>query len=38
MGSSLDFAETSCAQPIRCTQLDKDPGIASSTDNGNADG
>ncbi|XP_026371926.3 zinc finger CW-type PWWP domain protein 1 isoform X3 [Ursus arctos] len=38
MGSSLDFAETSCAQPVRCTQLDKDPGIASSTDNGNADG
>ncbi|EPQ04547.1 Zinc finger CW-type PWWP domain protein 1 [Myotis brandtii] len=36
--SSLDFAETSCAQPIRHTQLDKEPGIASSTtDNDNAD-
>ncbi|KAF6357742.1 zinc finger CW-type and PWWP domain containing 1 [Rhinolophus ferrumequinum] len=31
--------ETSCAQPLRCTQLDKEPGIASSTtDNDNADG
>ncbi|XP_015420026.1 PREDICTED: zinc finger CW-type PWWP domain protein 1 isoform X1 [Myotis davidii] len=30
--------ETSCAQPIRHTQLDKEPGIASSTtDNDNAD-
>uniref|UniRef100_A0ABI7WDT0 Zinc finger CW-type and PWWP domain containing 1 n=1 Tax=Felis catus TaxID=9685 RepID=A0ABI7WDT0_FELCA len=38
MGSSLDFSETSCAQPIRRTQLDKEPGIASSTDNDNADG
>ncbi|XP_022356817.1 zinc finger CW-type PWWP domain protein 1 [Enhydra lutris kenyoni] len=38
MGSSLDFTETSCAQPLRCTQLDKEPGIASSTDNDNADG
>uniref|UniRef100_A0A8C0I0F8 Zinc finger CW-type and PWWP domain containing 1 n=1 Tax=Balaenoptera musculus TaxID=9771 RepID=A0A8C0I0F8_BALMU len=39
MESSLDFAETSCAQPTRCTQLDKEPGIASSTtDNNNADG
>uniref|UniRef100_A0A8C0KMT1 Zinc finger CW-type and PWWP domain containing 1 n=1 Tax=Canis lupus dingo TaxID=286419 RepID=A0A8C0KMT1_CANLU len=38
MGSSLDFAETSCAQPIRCTLLDKEPGIAASTDNDNADG
>ncbi|XP_059270518.1 zinc finger CW-type PWWP domain protein 1 isoform X2 [Mustela nigripes] len=38
MGSSLDFTETSCAQPIRCTQLDKEPGIASSTENDNADG
>uniref|UniRef100_A0A671DVL9 Zinc finger CW-type and PWWP domain containing 1 n=1 Tax=Rhinolophus ferrumequinum TaxID=59479 RepID=A0A671DVL9_RHIFE len=39
MESSLDFAETSCAQPLRCTQLDKEPGIASSTtDNDNADG
>ncbi|XP_058425136.1 zinc finger CW-type PWWP domain protein 1 isoform X1 [Diceros bicornis minor] len=39
MGSSLDFPEISCAQPIRCTQLDKEPGIASSTaDNDNADG
>ncbi|XP_029078155.1 zinc finger CW-type PWWP domain protein 1 isoform X1 [Monodon monoceros] len=39
MASSLDFAETSCAQPTRCTQLDKEPGIASSTtDNNNADG
>ena len=36
--SSLDFAETSCVQPIRCTQLDKEPGNASSTtDNDNAD-
>ncbi|XP_008525539.1 zinc finger CW-type PWWP domain protein 1 isoform X2 [Equus przewalskii] len=39
MGSSLDFTETSCAQSIRCTQLDKEPGIAvSTTDNDNADG
>ncbi|XP_026981749.1 zinc finger CW-type PWWP domain protein 1 isoform X1 [Sagmatias obliquidens] len=39
MESSLDFAETSCAQPTRCTQLDKEPGIASSTtDNNSADG
>uniref|UniRef100_A0A8C9DAI0 Zinc finger CW-type and PWWP domain containing 1 n=1 Tax=Panthera leo TaxID=9689 RepID=A0A8C9DAI0_PANLE len=38
MGSSLDFSETSCAQPIRRAQLDKEPGIASSTDNDNADG
>lgn len=38
MGSSLDFSEMSCAQPIRRTQLDKEPGIASSTDNDNADG
>ncbi|XP_074184433.1 zinc finger CW-type PWWP domain protein 1 isoform X2 [Rhinolophus sinicus] len=31
--------ETSCAKPLRCTQLDKEPGIASSTtDNDNADG
>ncbi|XP_072693319.1 zinc finger CW-type PWWP domain protein 1 isoform X7 [Canis lupus baileyi] len=30
--------ETSCAQPIRCTLLDKEPGIAASTDNDNADG
>lgn len=29
--------ETSCVQPIRCTQLDKEPAIASSTDNDNAD-
>ncbi|XP_019485485.1 PREDICTED: zinc finger CW-type PWWP domain protein 1 isoform X2 [Hipposideros armiger] len=38
MESSLDFTETSCAQPLRCTQLDKEPGIASTTDNDNADG
>uniref|UniRef100_A0A8C4MD45 Zinc finger CW-type and PWWP domain containing 1 n=1 Tax=Equus asinus asinus TaxID=83772 RepID=A0A8C4MD45_EQUAS len=39
MESSLDFTETSCAQSIRCTQLDKEPGIAvSTTDNDNADG
>uniref|UniRef100_A0A8C8Y329 Zinc finger CW-type and PWWP domain containing 1 n=1 Tax=Panthera leo TaxID=9689 RepID=A0A8C8Y329_PANLE len=38
LGSSLDFSETSCAQPIRRAQLDKEPGIASSTDNDNADG
>ncbi|XP_036266448.1 zinc finger CW-type PWWP domain protein 1 isoform X1 [Pipistrellus kuhlii] len=25
--------ETSCAQPIRCTQLDKEPGLSSTTDN-----
>ncbi|XP_077764120.1 zinc finger CW-type PWWP domain protein 1 isoform X9 [Canis aureus] len=30
--------KTSCAQPIRCTLLDKEPGIAASTDNDNADG
>ncbi|XP_036910837.1 zinc finger CW-type PWWP domain protein 1 [Sturnira hondurensis] len=30
--------ETSCVQPIRCTQLDKEPGNASfTTDNDNAD-
>uniref|UniRef100_A0A3S5ZP38 Zinc finger CW-type and PWWP domain containing 1 n=1 Tax=Bos taurus TaxID=9913 RepID=A0A3S5ZP38_BOVIN len=40
MESSLDFSETSCTQPTRCTQLDKEPGIASSntSDNNNADG
>lgn len=38
MESSLDFAETSSAQPTRCTQLDKEPGITSTTDNENADG
>uniref|UniRef100_A0A8C6DKN1 Zinc finger CW-type and PWWP domain containing 1 n=1 Tax=Moschus moschiferus TaxID=68415 RepID=A0A8C6DKN1_MOSMO len=38
--SSLDFSETCCTQPIRCTQLDKEPGIASSntSDNNSADG
>ncbi|KAI4531954.1 hypothetical protein MG293_018468 [Ovis ammon polii] len=40
MEYSLDFSETSCTQPTRCTQLDKEPGIASSntSDNNNADG
>ncbi|KAL0605455.1 Zinc finger CW-type PWWP domain protein 1 [Plecturocebus cupreus] len=39
MGSGLDFAETSCAQPIVSTQSDKEPGItASATDTDNADG
>ncbi|XP_069342006.1 zinc finger CW-type PWWP domain protein 1 [Eulemur rufifrons] len=38
MGSGLDFAETSCAQPIVCTQSDKEPAITTSaTDNHNAD-
>uniref|UniRef100_A0A8C9E2C3 Zinc finger CW-type and PWWP domain containing 1 n=1 Tax=Phocoena sinus TaxID=42100 RepID=A0A8C9E2C3_PHOSS len=37
--SLQECLETSCAQPTRCTQLDKEPGIASSTtDNNNADG
>ncbi|XP_058566632.1 zinc finger CW-type PWWP domain protein 1 isoform X8 [Neofelis nebulosa] len=36
--SLQECLETSCAQPIRCAQLDKEPGIASSTDNDNADG
>ncbi|XP_057604542.1 zinc finger CW-type PWWP domain protein 1 isoform X2 [Hippopotamus amphibius kiboko] len=36
--SLQECLETSCAQPTRCTQLDKEPGIASSTtDNNNAD-
>lgn len=39
MESSLDFPETSCAQPIRYTQFDKEPEITSSTtDNDNIDG
>ncbi|KAK2117200.1 Zinc finger CW-type PWWP domain protein 1 [Saguinus oedipus] len=39
MGSGLDFAETSCAQPIASTQSDKEQGItASATDTDNADG
>uniref|UniRef100_A0A8C3WQS6 Zinc finger CW-type and PWWP domain containing 1 n=1 Tax=Catagonus wagneri TaxID=51154 RepID=A0A8C3WQS6_9CETA len=38
MESSLDFAETSYAQPARCTQLDKELGITSTTVNENADG
>nr|XP_003934239.1 zinc finger CW-type PWWP domain protein 1 isoform X6 [Saimiri boliviensis boliviensis] len=39
MGSGLDFAETSCAQPIVSTHSDKEPGItASATDTDNADG
>ncbi|XP_063502293.1 zinc finger CW-type PWWP domain protein 1 isoform X9 [Symphalangus syndactylus] len=39
MGSGLDFAETSCAQPIVSTQSDKEPGItASATDTDNANG
>ncbi|KAM8779086.1 zinc finger CW-type PWWP domain protein 1 isoform 3-T4 [Rhynchonycteris naso] len=29
--------ESSCAQPIRCTQLDKEPRIASSTTDNNGD-
>ncbi|XP_075851450.1 zinc finger CW-type PWWP domain protein 1 isoform X2 [Microcebus murinus] len=38
MGSGFDFAETSCAQPIVCTQSDKEPAItASATDNDTAD-
>ncbi|XP_078296438.1 zinc finger CW-type PWWP domain protein 1 isoform X5 [Panthera onca] len=36
--SLQECLETSCAQPIRRAQLDKEPGIASSTDNDNADG
>ncbi|XP_059011508.1 zinc finger CW-type PWWP domain protein 1 [Mustela lutreola] len=36
--SLQECLETSCAQPIRCTQLDKEPGIASSTENDKADG
>ncbi|XP_032184422.1 zinc finger CW-type PWWP domain protein 1 isoform X4 [Mustela erminea] len=36
--SLQECLETSCAQPIRCTQLDKEPGVASSTENDNADG
>ncbi|XP_067561814.1 zinc finger CW-type PWWP domain protein 1 isoform X1 [Pseudorca crassidens] len=37
--SLQECLETSCAQPTRCTQLDKEPGIASSTtDNNSADG
>ncbi|XP_041604236.1 zinc finger CW-type PWWP domain protein 1 isoform X6 [Vulpes lagopus] len=36
--SLKECLETSCAQPIRCTLLDKEPGIAASTDNDNADG
>ncbi|XP_059976521.1 zinc finger CW-type PWWP domain protein 1 isoform X3 [Mesoplodon densirostris] len=37
--SLQECLETSCAQPTRCTQLDKEPGIASSTTtNNNADG
>ncbi|XP_025720390.1 zinc finger CW-type PWWP domain protein 1 isoform X2 [Callorhinus ursinus] len=35
--SLQECLETSCAQPIRCTQLDKERGI-SSTDNDDADG
>ncbi|XP_055249048.1 zinc finger CW-type PWWP domain protein 1 isoform X6 [Gorilla gorilla gorilla] len=39
MGSGLDFAETSCAQPVVSTQSDKEPGItASATDTDNANG
>lgn len=39
MGSGLDFAETSCAQPIVSTQSAKEPGItASATDTDNANG
>uniref|UniRef100_A0A8D2JZR2 Zinc finger CW-type and PWWP domain containing 1 n=1 Tax=Theropithecus gelada TaxID=9565 RepID=A0A8D2JZR2_THEGE len=39
MGSGLDFAETSCAQPIVSNQSAKEPGItASATDTDNANG
>ncbi|EGW06306.1 Zinc finger CW-type PWWP domain protein 1-like [Cricetulus griseus] len=39
LGSGLNFAETSCVQPIIPTKSDKEPGIASpATDNENADG
>ncbi|KAL4669126.1 hypothetical protein H8959_007680 [Pygathrix nigripes] len=39
MGSGLDFAETSCAQPIVSTQSAKEPGItASATDTDNVNG
>ncbi|XP_037670088.1 zinc finger CW-type PWWP domain protein 1 isoform X3 [Choloepus didactylus] len=39
LGSGLDFAQISCAQPIGHVQSDKEPGIASTTtDNDNADG
>ncbi|XP_010955305.2 zinc finger CW-type PWWP domain protein 1 isoform X2 [Camelus bactrianus] len=36
--SLQECLETSCAQPTRCTQLDKEPGISSVTDNDSADG
>ncbi|XP_045731647.1 zinc finger CW-type PWWP domain protein 1 isoform X3 [Mirounga angustirostris] len=36
--SLQECLDTSYAQPIRCTQLDKEPRIASSTVNDNADG
>ncbi|XP_039077833.1 zinc finger CW-type PWWP domain protein 1 isoform X2 [Hyaena hyaena] len=36
--SFQECLEASCAQPIRRTQLEKEPGIAPSTDNDNADG
>ncbi|XP_049761008.1 zinc finger CW-type PWWP domain protein 1 [Elephas maximus indicus] len=39
VGSGLGLAETACAQPIACTQSDKEPEIASVTvDNDNAEG
>ncbi|XP_012587261.1 PREDICTED: zinc finger CW-type PWWP domain protein 1 isoform X2 [Condylura cristata] len=38
MRASLYFAETSCAQPIVYAHVDKEPKIAASTDNDNADG
>ncbi|XP_042123844.1 zinc finger CW-type PWWP domain protein 1 isoform X2 [Peromyscus maniculatus bairdii] len=38
LGSGLNFAETSCAQPIIPTKSDREPGIAPSADNENADG
>ncbi|XP_023374351.1 zinc finger CW-type PWWP domain protein 1, partial [Otolemur garnettii] len=38
MGSGLDFAETSCAQPVVCTPSGKEPAITTSaTDNDNTD-
>ncbi|XP_023596857.1 zinc finger CW-type PWWP domain protein 1 [Trichechus manatus latirostris] len=39
VGSGLGLAEMSCAQPIACTQSDKEPELTSMTvDNDNADG
>nr|XP_048289950.1 zinc finger CW-type PWWP domain protein 1 isoform X3 [Myodes glareolus] len=39
LGSGLNFAETSCVQPMIPTRSDKEPGVApSATENENADG